>query len=125
MVVKGPLLDLFVATLLYLLGALAFGLFISSVAENQAMAFQAGALTSMLPAIFLSGFVFPLEAMPLPLKILSYLVPTRYYLVIIRGIILKGAGIGPYTDQMLFLTLYAALVGGLAWIRLTRTKVGP
>jgi len=123
-VVKGPYLDLFVATLIYLLGALGFGLLISSIAENQAMAFQAGALTSMLPALFLSGFVFPLESMPLPLKVLSYAVPARYYLVIIRGIILKGAGLFPYREQLLFLVLYAAIVQGLAWVRLTRTEVG-
>jgi ABC-2 type transport system permease protein len=123
-VVRGPLLDLFAATLIYLLGALGFGLLISSMVRDQAMAFQAGAVTSMLPAIFLSGFVFPLSAMPAPLQVLSYAVPARYYLIILRGIILKGTGLVPYREQMLFLALYAIVVLGLAWIRLRRAEIG-
>src|SRR5262249_16930390 len=63
-VVRGSYLDLFLATFIYLLGALALGLFVSTVAESQAMAFQIGVVASMLPAIFLSGFIFPIRSMP-------------------------------------------------------------
>lgn len=119
-VIHGPIFDLFLATLVYLIGALGFGLFISSVAESQAMAFQIGATTSMLPAIFLSGFIFPIHSMPAVLQGISYLVPARYYLVILRGIIQKGAGLTAYPEPMAFLVLYGTVVLALAWMRLVR-----
>ncbi len=118
--VRGSYLDLFLATLVYLVGALGFGLLVSSFSRSQAMAFQAGALLSMLPAIFLSGFIFPIRAMPAVLQAVTYVFPTRYYLVVIRGVILKGAGLSPYRDQMLFLVIYAAVVLGIAYARLSR-----
>lgn len=121
-VVRGPYLDLFAATLLYLVGALGFGLVVSSFSDTQAMAFQVGAVTSMLPAIFLSGFIFPIRSMPLPVQVLSYAVPARYFLVVLRGVILKGAGLAPYGRDLGCLGLYAALVLGLAYVRLTRRE---
>ena len=120
--VRGPYLDLFVATLVYLVGALGFGLLVSSMAESQAMAFQVALVTSMLPAIFLSGFIFPIRSMPLVLRTITYAVPARYYLVIARGIILKGAGLGPYRSDLAFLVLYAAVVLSIAYARLVRRE---
>jgi drug efflux transport system permease protein len=120
--VRGPLLDLFLATLIYLLGALGFGLLVSSMADSQAIAFQIGVVASMLPAIFLSGFVFPIHAAPLPIRWITYLVPARYYLKIIRGIILKGTDTTPYLDQLAFLGLYALVVLTVATFRLTRRE---
>jgi ABC-2 type transport system permease protein len=121
-VVRGSYLDLFLAILVYLIGALGFGLLVSSFARSQAMAFQAGALLSMLPAIFLSGFIFPIRAMPGLLQALTYAFPARYFLVVLRGIILKGAGLYPYRDQMIFLILYALAVLSIAAIRLSRDE---
>jgi ABC-2 type transport system permease protein len=121
-VVKGPYLDLFVATFIYLLGALGFGLLVSSLADTQAMAFQVGMVTSMLPAIFLSGFIFPIRAMPVAVQALTYVVPARYFLVVLRGIILKGAGLASYGRDVGFLVLYAAVVLGIAYLRLTRKE---
>jgi len=120
--IRGPLLDLFVATLLYLLGALGFGLLISTLVNSQALAFQIGLLGSLLPALLLSGFVFQIRLMPTWLKAITYLVPARYYLVILRGIILKGASLTPYWDQMGFLALYVTVVLGLAAVRMTRQE---
>lgn len=120
--VRGSYLDLFWATLLYLFGALAFGLLVSSFSRSQAMAFQVGTITSMLPAIFLSGFIFPIRSMPAVLQAVTYAVPTRYYLIVLRGVILKGAGLAPYGRQMLFLALYAAVVLSIAWVRLVREE---
>jgi ABC-2 type transport system permease protein len=119
-VVKGPYFDLFLATLIYLVGALGLGLLISSMADTQAMAFQLGATLSMLPALFLSGFIFPLRSMPAVLQAISYVVPARYYLVILRGIILKGAGLAAFPEQLTFLLLYATATMALAWVRLNR-----
>jgi drug efflux transport system permease protein len=120
--VRGSYGDLFLAILVYLVGALGFGLLVSSFARSQAMAFQAGALLSMLPAIFLSGFIFPIRAMPELLQAVTYIFPARYFLVVLRGVILKGAGLFPYRDQMLFLFLYAVAVLGIAYARLARDE---
>jgi ABC-2 type transport system permease protein len=117
--VQGPYGALFVATLAYLVGALGFGLLVSSISDSQAMAFQVGTLTSMLPAIFLSGFIFPIHSMPVVLQWITYAVPARYYLTVLRGIILKGAGLAPFGEPMLFLSIYAAAVLGLAYVRLS------
>jgi ABC-2 type transport system permease protein len=121
-VVKGPYLDLFVATLIYLVGALGFGLLVSTLADTQAMAFQVGMVTSMLPAIFLSGFIFPIRAMPLAVQAITYVVPARYFLVVLRGIVLKGAGLASYPADLGFLVLYASVVLGIAYWRLTRKE---
>lgn len=123
--VRGSYLALLVATLIYLAGALGLGLLVSSAFDSQALAFQAGTIVSLLPTIFLSGFLFPLRSMPLFLQAISYIVPARYYLRIVRGIMLKGTDLSPYLDQVLFLCLYALLVFGIAWIRLTRDEVEP
>jgi ABC-2 type transport system permease protein len=120
--VRGPYFDLFVATVVYLIGALGFGLLVSSFSDSQAMAFQVGTVASMLPAIFLSGFIFPIRSMPAVLQAVTYAVPARYYLHVLRGVILKGAGLVPYHDQMLFLVLYAAAVFGIASFRLSREE---
>lgn len=121
--VRGPYLHLFLATLVYLLGALGLGLLVSSLAETQAMAFQVGSLVSMLPAIFLSGFIFPIRSMPAVLQAITYAVPARYFNVVLRGVILKGAGLESYPRDMLFLVLYAVVVLGLAYVRLSRREV--
>jgi ABC-2 type transport system permease protein len=121
--VRGPYLDLFLVTLIYLIGALAFGLLISSLVESQAIAFQLGSLGSMLPAIFLSGFIFPIRSMPAFLQAITYVVPARYFNVVLRGVILKGAGLEVYPKDVLFLSIYATVMMALAWIRLSRKEV--
>jgi ABC-2 type transport system permease protein len=112
-----------VATLVYLIGALGLGLLVSTVADTQAVAFQGGALISMLPAIFLSGFIFPIRSMPRALQLVTYAVPARYFNVVLRGVILKGAGLESYPRDMAFLILYALAVMGLAYVLLARKEV--
>ncbi len=121
--VRGSYVELFAATLLYLIGALGFGLLVSSISDTQAMAFQLGTTSSMLPAIFLSGFIFPIRSMPAAVRVVTYAVPARYFLVVLRGIILKGAGLAPYARDVAFLAAYAAAVLGLAFARLSRREV--
>ncbi len=122
-VVRGSYLDLFAATLIFLVGALGWGLLVSSIAESQAMAFQIGAVSSMLPTIFLSGFIFPIRGMPEPVQALSYAVPARYFLVVLRGVVLKGAALTTYLADLGFLVLYATLVMGFAYLRLRRREI--
>jgi ABC-2 type transport system permease protein len=118
--VKGPYLDLFLAVLAYLSCALGLGLVISSIADTQALAFQVSLLTSLLPSMLLSGFIFQIRMMPVWLQAITYLVPARYFLVILRGIILKGSGLGPYLREMGFLLLFATVMLALALVRLER-----
>jgi ABC-2 type transport system permease protein len=121
-VVRGSYVDLFVAVFVYLVGALGFGLLVSTLSDSQAMAFQLGTTTSMLPALFLSGFIFPIRSMPAAVRALTFAVPARYFLVVERGVILKGAGLGPYLQDMAFLVAYALVVLSLAFVRLTRKE---
>jgi ABC-2 type transport system permease protein len=120
--VKGSYVSLMAATLLYLVGALGLGILISTIADSQAIAFQGGLLVSLLPAVLLSGFIFQLRGMPEWLQVVTYAVPARYYLVILRGVIIKGAGLGPYADEMLGLAVFAVATLGLAAVRLVREE---
>ena len=120
--VQGPYLALFISTLVYLFGVLAFGLLISTLADSQALAFQISLITSMLPAILLSGFLFQIRSMPVFLQAITYLVPARYYLVILRGVILKGAGLAPYWQEFLALVAFAVVMVSLASVRLARAE---
>jgi ABC-2 type transport system permease protein len=122
MEIRGPHLDLLVAVLLYLFGALGFGLFISTIAHTQALAFQVGLISSMLPALLLSGFIFEIRLMPDLLQAVTYLVPARYFLVILRGIILKGEGLATYWPDVAALTVYGLATVVLASARLTRRE---
>lgn len=120
--VRGRLLDLLVATVVYLLGALGWGLLVSSFSRSQATAYQLGIVTALLPSIFLSGFIFPIRSMPAVLQALTYAVPARYFLVILRGVILKGGSLIAYAQDMLFLVGFAVIVLGLAAARLVRRE---
>jgi ABC-2 type transport system permease protein len=120
--VQGSYLALFAATLVYLFGALGFGVLISTVADSQALAFQVSLIASMLPALILSGFIFQIRSMPPFLQAITYLVPARYYLVILRGVILKGADLTPYWPELVALVVFAMVMVTLASVRLAKTE---
>jgi ABC-2 type transport system permease protein len=120
--IRGSHLDLLVAVLLYLFGALGYGLLISTIANNQTFAFQAGLITSLLPALLLSGFVFQIRIMPAWLQAITYLVPNRYFLVVLRGIILKGERLATYWPDVAALVVYGVVVTALASLRLVRRE---
>ncbi len=101
---------------LFLISSLGIGLFISTVAHTQQEAMMLTYFT-MLPTIFLSGFFFPLNAMPLVLQWISHLVPLRYYLIIIRSVILKGVGIQSLVPEVIALALFGMLLMGAAALR--------
>jgi ABC-2 type transport system permease protein len=117
---RGSWFLLLVSLSLFLVGALGLGLFISSVAENQQVAFQMALLASFLPTLMLSGFIFPISSMPAVLQAITYVVPARYFLQALRGIVLKGVGWDVVWMQLGALAIYAALVLALAWVRLRR-----
>src|SRR5689334_18284145 len=114
--VLGSLWLIFFTSCLFLMSSLGIGLFISTVANTQ----QEAMLTSMmfnLPSIFLSGFLFPLEAMPKSLQIVSYAVPLRYYLVVIRSLMLKGVGLAAIQNEVIALVLFGIVIMGAAALR--------
>jgi ABC-2 type transport system permease protein len=118
--VRGSWWLLLLAMGLYLFGALAMGLFISTVAESQQVAFQIALLSSFLPTMLLSGFIFPIASMPTFLQIITHIVPARYFLVALRAVLLKGSGFWAVADSLGALVLFAVIVTSLAAIRLRR-----
>jgi ABC-2 type transport system permease protein len=105
---------------LFLVGALGFGLLISSIAETQQVAFQLALLTSFLPTLMLSGFIFPISSMPVFLQYVTRIVPARYFLVALRGIVLKGVGPSVFWSDLVALGIFAIVILGLASLRLRR-----
>jgi ABC-2 type transport system permease protein len=104
---RGNLSLLMVSSTIFLLGALGIGLFISAATKNQQVAFQLSLLATMLPSLLLSGFFYPIENMPPILRAVTYLIPARYFLVVIRGIFLKGVGLSVLWQELLFLSAFA------------------
>lgn len=117
---RGSWLLLCGSILLFLVGAQAQGLLISTVATSQQVAFQMALLSSFLPTFILSGFIFPLSSMPLPIQVVSHIVPARYFLVALRGIVLKGAGLPAFWEQLVALAIFSIVLLGLAALRLKR-----
>ena len=116
-----PLLILGVS--LFLVGALAFGVLISTLAETQPVAFQLAILTSYLPTLMLSGFIFPISSMPAVLQAVTYIVPARYFLTVLRGVVLKGVGAALFWQELVALATFAIVFLGLASLRLRREWV--
>src|SRR5690606_7650928 len=91
--VSGSFILLILETILFILMALCLGILISTVAKNQMVAMFISMIELMLPTIILSGFIFPIENMPEILQWLSHIMPARWFISIIRGIMLKGTGL--------------------------------
>lgn len=120
---RGSALLLAGLSLQFLVGALGLGLFISAVARSQVMATQIAMVVTFLPAFLLSGFMFAIEVMPRPLQLFTLLVPARYFLVVTRGIFLKGVGPEVLALQAVLMILFA--VAGLTLaVRSFRKELG-
>ncbi|MCG6950531.1 MAG: ABC transporter permease [Acidobacteria bacterium] len=119
--VRGSLVWLAAVTLLFLAGGLGWGTFISTLADNQQLAFQLALLSSMLPTLLLSGFIFPISSMPKVLQFVTLIVPARYYITALRSIVLKGVGPEMWWLQAVALAVYAAVVLLLATVRMVRS----
>ncbi len=114
--VRGSLTLLLVLSGLLLLSGLGIGLLASTIANTQQEAMLSVWMT-LLPGIFLSGFFFPIDAMPKILQWISYLIPLRYYLIIIRAILIKGAGVEVLQQETLALALLGVFLMGAAALR--------
>ena len=120
MPLRGSMAFLAVASVLFLIGALGQGLLISVVTRNQMVATQAATLSSMLPSMLLSGVIFPIENMPRALQWVSTLVPARYYVESLRGVLLRGNGASTLWPQAAALAAFAALMIALSALRFKR-----
>ncbi|MGH9201134.1 MAG: ABC transporter permease [Vicinamibacterales bacterium] len=105
---------------LFLVGAQAQGLLVSTIAETQQVAFQLALLSSFLPTFILSGFIFPISSMPAAVQAITHVVPARYFLVALRAIVLKGAGILAFWEDLSALAIFATVALALAALRLKR-----
>jgi ABC-2 type transport system permease protein len=117
---RGSVWLLFGLTLVYLLTTLGLGLFVSTISATQQQAMMTTIFFFLTPMIYLSGFIFPIENMPAGIQVLTYLVPLRYFLVIVRSIFLKGVGVETLWPQILALTAWGVGILLLAIARSTK-----
>jgi ABC-2 type transport system permease protein len=114
---RGSLALLFAVSAIYLLTTLGLGLFVSTISRTQQQAMMTTVFFFLMPMIYLSGFIFPIENMPAWIQPITYLIPLRYFLVILRGIFLKGVGLEILWPQVLALFAWGAIVLTLATLR--------
>jgi ABC-2 type transport system permease protein len=119
---RGSIVFLAVTGCIFLTGALCWGILLSAMTRSQLLAYQLGMLSSFLPAFLLSGFVFAIENMPIPIQAVSLVFPTRYFVTILKGIFLRGVGMGVLWWEVALLLVYSTLVFIIATRRL-RQKV--
>ena len=107
---RGNAALLFVSTCIFLFGALCWGILISAITRSQLLAYQIGIISSFLPAFLLSGFVFSIENMPAVVQVVTYIVPARYFVTLLKGIFLKGIGVSLLWTELVFLLAYCTIV---------------
>ena len=115
--IKGSLFQLAIFAVLYLVASLGTGVFVSTIADTMQTAMLAAIFISLMPSILLSGFVFPLENMPAPVRLISYFFPGRYFVAAIRGIYLKGVGITVLWPEAVLLVCFSV---GIMWLSASR-----
>lgn len=116
--IRGSFFWLYVAIFIFLLAALGQGLLISTVSQTQQVAFIISVFTTLLPSLILSGFIFPIRSMPMALQVISNLSPPKFFLITLRDIILKGVGPAAFWDQLVYMSIFAAVTLGISSVRL-------
>lgn len=108
---------------LFLMTTLGLGLFVSTISQTQQQALMTTQFFIMFPFMFLSGFTFPIENMPAIIQLLTYLIPLRYFLEIVRGVFLKGVGLETLWPQALALFVFGIVILSLSVARFQK-KLG-
>ncbi|MCX7881702.1 MAG: ABC transporter permease [Brevinematales bacterium] len=108
--IKGSFTELYLLALLFLIGSSSLGMLLSTITRSQILSIQISFILTYLPTFILSGYIFPILNMPLLIQAISYLVPARYLISIIKGIALKGVGASLLVTQILFLAVFALLL---------------
>jgi len=111
---RGSFWLLFLMSCVFLVGALSLGMLISIVARSQLVASQVALVATMLPAFLLSGFIFPIDNMPAPIRAITHLITARYFVSILRGIYLKDVGLVSMAGEVILLMVFALLVLALS-----------
>lgn len=111
---RGSYLLLLLISLVFLTGTLSWGLFVSVISKSQLQASQIAVLSAFLPSFLLSGFIYPIENMPLALQAVTFIVPARYFVEILKGLFLQGVGFSVLWPQVLALVIYAVVIFNLA-----------
>jgi ABC-2 type transport system permease protein len=120
--VKGSILALGLMTVLFILACLSLGILISTLAATQQVAFLISAMFALVPTFTLSGFVFPIRNMPVLIQAVTWLFPTKYYLEILRALLLKGAGFDSYWHEAAALVIYTSVAALAASARFARSR---
>lgn len=121
--IKGSILLLYAAIFATILGALGQGLLISTVTDSQQVAFMMSVFSSLLPSFLLSGFVFPLSNMPIVLQVLSNVAVNKFFLIVVRGVMLKGVGFSAVWEQFLFMMMFAVITIGISVRRMEKRRL--
>ncbi len=120
---RGSIPLLFAVATVFLIGGLSLGILVSTITRNQLMASQLAALLTLLPSVLLSGFVFEILSMPAPVQMITYFIPARYFIDVLRGIYLKGVGLEILVDETLLLILFSGMMVVLAMRRFHKKLV--
>ena len=118
--IQGSVLELYIVGLLFMAAVLGLGMLISTIAQTQMQAMQMS-FFFLLPFVFLSGYVFPIEGMPAPFRVMSAMIPARYFIEVIRGIVLRGASLRALWEPTVLLAAYTLAIIGLAVARFKKT----
>lgn len=114
MPIRGSLVLLLAECLLFIVMALALGILISTISKTQQQAMMMSMFALMLPTILLSGFIFPIENMPLILQYISHLMPPKWFIIIIKNIMLKGVGISYFWKETLIIAFMTVFFIGMS-----------
>jgi ABC-2 type transport system permease protein len=119
-ILRGSVWLLALAVFVYMISTVGIGLLISTIAETQLVAQMAAFLSTMLPSFLLSGFVFPISSMPKVVQYISVFIPARYFLIVVRGIFLKGVGLDVFWREALILLFFGLIMISLSSLRFTK-----
>ena len=119
---RGSVWLLAAASCIFLTGVLFWGIFLSALTKTQLLAYQLGIITSFLPGFLLSGFIYAIENMPAPMQAITYMVPARHFVTILKGIFLKGTGIEALWLPLVLLIVYAVSIWALT-TRMLKAKL--
>jgi len=120
---RGSVPLIFITAFIFLAGALGLGMLISIVARTQLLASQLAMVATFLPTFLLSGFAFDIANMPRVLQVISYAIPARYFINILKGIYLKGVGIDVLYMEVLFLSIFGFVVLAIANLKFQKKMV--
>jgi ABC-2 type transport system permease protein len=112
--VKGSLILLFITTLVFLSASTSIGIFVSVIADSQQFAFSLATFLSLLPSVILSGFIFPIDSMPIIIQIITNVTPAKFFIEILRAIVLRGVGLTAFWEEIIYLIIYTIILMSLS-----------